>query len=112
MAPNVESEEARIAKDVEANLIRFNKELEKHDIVGREKHSAVCIMQKCVDLKSIGTRLQIVFAFDLEHVKGFSLEAEEGTDAFIGYNLTPKVLLGSSKWMQCQHFYFLRMEKR
>nr|GEX01885.1 hypothetical protein [Tanacetum cinerariifolium] len=37
-------------------------------------HSAFCIMQKCVDLKSIGTRLQIVFAFNVEHVKGFSLE--------------------------------------
>ncbi|GJS59958.1 ribonuclease H-like domain-containing protein [Tanacetum coccineum] len=45
-------------------------------MVGREKHSAFCIMQKCVDLKSIGTRLQIVSAFDVEHVKGFSLEGD------------------------------------
>ncbi|GJV60942.1 putative reverse transcriptase domain-containing protein [Tanacetum coccineum] len=43
-------------------------------MVGHEKHSAFCIMQKCVDLKSIGTRLQIVSAFDMEHVKGFSFE--------------------------------------
>nr|GEW23371.1 hypothetical protein [Tanacetum cinerariifolium] len=36
---------------------------------------------------------------------------ENGIDASVGYNLTPKVLLGSSQWMRCQHFYFLRMEK-
>ncbi|GJR41851.1 hypothetical protein Tco_1309954 [Tanacetum coccineum] len=47
-------------------------------------------------------------------VKGQNYEAflaEGGADASIGYNLIPKVLLGSSQWMQCQHFYFLRMEK-
>ncbi|GKB56504.1 protein RNA-directed DNA methylation 3, partial [Tanacetum coccineum] len=90
------SEESRISKDVEANQIRFNKELEKQDtetnllsgtnfcpLVGREKHSAFYIMQNCVNLKSIGTRLQIVSAFDVEHVKGFSLEGQSKAGADI-----------------------------
>lgn len=38
-------------------------------------------MQKYVDLKSIGTKLQIVSAFAVEHVKGFIyIEAEKQND--------------------------------
>ncbi|KAJ4978364.1 hypothetical protein NE237_009144 [Protea cynaroides] len=39
-------------------------------MVGRERHSVFCLMQKNVDLKSLGTKLQTVSAFALEHVKG------------------------------------------
>ncbi|XP_076946999.1 protein RNA-directed DNA methylation 3 [Bidens hawaiensis] len=39
--------------------------------VGRERHSAFCLMQKYVDVKALGTKLQIISAFAVEHVKGF-----------------------------------------
>lgn len=39
--------------------------------VGRERYLAFCLMQKFVDLKSIGTKLQIVSAFAVEHARGF-----------------------------------------
>ncbi|KAL6980301.1 hypothetical protein U1Q18_021943 [Sarracenia purpurea var. burkii] len=50
-------------------------------MVGRERHSAFCLMQKYVDLHSLGTKLQIISAFALEHVKGFIyIEAERQVD--------------------------------
>ncbi|KAL8257618.1 hypothetical protein R6Q59_029659 [Mikania micrantha] len=39
--------------------------------VGFERHSVFCLMQKCVDLKALGTKLQINSTFSVEHVKGF-----------------------------------------
>ncbi|KAH8497363.1 hypothetical protein H0E87_019870 [Populus deltoides] len=36
-------------------------------MVGRERHSAFCLMQKFVDLKSLGTKLQIISAFAIDH---------------------------------------------
>ncbi|XP_038678845.1 protein RNA-directed DNA methylation 3 isoform X2 [Tripterygium wilfordii] len=49
--------------------------------VGRERHSAFCLMQKFVDLKSLGTKLQIVSAFSIEHIKGFIyIEADKHGD--------------------------------
>ncbi|KAF5959372.1 hypothetical protein HYC85_000581 [Camellia sinensis] len=50
-------------------------------MVGRERHSAFCLMQKYVDLHALGTKLQIISAFALEHVKGFIyIEAERQFD--------------------------------
>ncbi|CAI9289945.1 unnamed protein product [Lactuca saligna] len=50
-------------------------------MVGRERHSAFCLMQKYVDLKALGTKLQIVSAFAIDHVKGFIyIEAEKQYD--------------------------------
>lgn len=49
--------------------------------VGREKHVAFCLMQKFVDLKSLGTKLQIISAFTVDHMKGFIyIEAEKQYD--------------------------------
>lgn len=39
--------------------------------VGRERHTVFCLMQKYVDLKVLGTKLQIISAFAVEHIKGF-----------------------------------------
>lgn len=39
--------------------------------VGRERHSAFCLMQKYVDLKYLGNKLQIISAFSVDHIKGF-----------------------------------------
>ncbi|GFZ14691.1 kow domain-containing transcription factor 1 [Actinidia rufa] len=50
-------------------------------MVGRERHSAFCLMQKYVDLLSLGTKLQIISAFALENVKGFIyIESERQFD--------------------------------
>ncbi|KAI3509904.1 hypothetical protein L1887_25429 [Cichorium endivia] len=50
-------------------------------MVGRERHSAFCLMQKYIDLKALGTKLQIIFAFAVEHVKGFIyIEAKKQSD--------------------------------
>ncbi|EEF28368.1 suppressor of ty, putative [Ricinus communis] len=50
-------------------------------MVGRERHSAFCLMQKFVDLKSLGTKLQIISAFSVDHVKGFVfIEADKQCD--------------------------------
>nr|XP_043631460.1 protein RNA-directed DNA methylation 3 isoform X2 [Erigeron canadensis] len=50
-------------------------------MVGRERHSAFCLMQKYVDLKALGTKLQIISAFAVEHMKGFVfIEAERQCD--------------------------------
>ncbi|XP_059666033.1 protein RNA-directed DNA methylation 3 [Cornus florida] len=50
-------------------------------MVGRERHSVFCLMQKFVDLQSLGSKLQIVSAFSLEHVKGFIyIEADKQWD--------------------------------
>ncbi|KAI3793475.1 hypothetical protein L1987_36094 [Smallanthus sonchifolius] len=49
--------------------------------VGRERHSAFCLMQKYVDLKALGTKLQIISAFAVERMKGFIyIEAEKQRD--------------------------------
>ncbi|KAD2804983.1 hypothetical protein E3N88_38360 [Mikania micrantha] len=50
-----------------------NLESQMHGIfvVGFERHSVFCLMQKCVDLKALGTKLQINSTFSVEHVKGF-----------------------------------------
>ncbi|GAA0167989.1 hypothetical protein LIER_22813 [Lithospermum erythrorhizon] len=40
-------------------------------MVGREKYSVFCLMQKYVDLQPLGTKLQIISAFSLDRVKGF-----------------------------------------
>ncbi|KAK4356445.1 hypothetical protein RND71_025416 [Anisodus tanguticus] len=51
--------------------------------VGREKHSAFCLMQKYVDLLALGTKLQIISAFALDHVKGFIyIEADRQFDVY------------------------------
>ncbi|RVW97641.1 Protein RNA-directed DNA methylation 3 [Vitis vinifera] len=50
-------------------------------MVGRERLSAFCLMQKYVDLQSLGTKLQIISAFSVEHVKGFIyIEADKQCD--------------------------------
>ncbi|KDP30494.1 hypothetical protein JCGZ_16173 [Jatropha curcas] len=50
-------------------------------MVGRERHSAFCLMQKFVDLKSLGTKLQIISVFAVDHVKGFIyIEADKQCD--------------------------------
>lgn len=49
--------------------------------VGRERYLAFCLMQKYADLKSIGTKLHIVSAISVEHVKGFIfIEADKQPD--------------------------------
>ncbi|XP_050212028.1 protein RNA-directed DNA methylation 3 [Mercurialis annua] len=50
-------------------------------MVGRERHSAFCLMQKFIDLKALGTKLQIISAFSVDHVKGFIfIEADKKLD--------------------------------
>ncbi|XVF83034.1 hypothetical protein PTKIN_Ptkin16aG0100000 [Pterospermum kingtungense] len=50
-------------------------------VVGRERHSAFCLMQKFVDMKSLGNKLQIISAFSVDHVKGFFyIEADRECD--------------------------------
>ncbi|KAH7840013.1 hypothetical protein Vadar_011407 [Vaccinium darrowii] len=52
-------------------------------VVGREKHSAFCLMQKYMHLQSLGTKLNIISAFVIERVKGFIyIEAERQFDVF------------------------------
>uniref|UniRef100_A0A7N0T699 KOW domain-containing protein n=1 Tax=Kalanchoe fedtschenkoi TaxID=63787 RepID=A0A7N0T699_KALFE len=49
--------------------------------VGRERHSVFCLMQKYVELRALGTKLQIISAISLDHVKGFIfVEAEKQVD--------------------------------
>ncbi|KAM7268757.1 hypothetical protein ACFE04_010923 [Oxalis oulophora] len=40
-------------------------------MAGRERYSTFCLMQKFVDMQSLGTKLNIVSTFTLEHVRGF-----------------------------------------
>ncbi|CAN1799948.1 Protein RNA-directed DNA methylation 3 [Linum perenne] len=50
-------------------------------MIGRERHSAFCLMQKFNDLKSLGAKLDIVSAFSVDHVKGYIyIEAERQCD--------------------------------
>lgn len=52
-----------------------------HIQVGREKNTVFCLIQKFVDLKVLGTKLQIISAFAVEHIKGFVfIEAEKQSD--------------------------------
>jgi len=49
--------------------------------VGRERQMAFCFMQKFVDLQKIGTKVPIITAFALDHVRGFVfVEAEKACD--------------------------------
>ncbi|XP_058768688.1 protein RNA-directed DNA methylation 3 isoform X3 [Vicia villosa] len=49
--------------------------------VGRERLSAICLMQKFVHLKSLDTKLQIISAFAVDHMKGYVyIEAERQCD--------------------------------
>ncbi|KAL2930612.1 Protein RNA-directed DNA methylation 3 [Bienertia sinuspersici] len=49
--------------------------------VGREKNTVFCLIQKFVDLKELGNKLQIISAFAVEHIKGFVfVEAEKQSD--------------------------------
>ncbi|KAG4910100.1 hypothetical protein GLYMA_20G112800v4 [Glycine max] len=49
--------------------------------VGRERLSALCLMQKFADLYSLGTKLKIKSAFSVDHMKGFVyIEAEKQYD--------------------------------
>ncbi|CAJ2630789.1 unnamed protein product [Trifolium pratense] len=49
--------------------------------VGRERLSAICLMQKFVHLKSLDTKMQIISAFAVDHVKGsIYIEAERQYD--------------------------------
>ncbi|KAI3723540.1 hypothetical protein L2E82_35183 [Cichorium intybus] len=49
--------------------------------VGRERHSAFCLMHKYINLKALGTKLQIISAFAVQHVKGFIyIEAKKQSD--------------------------------
>ncbi|WOG87987.1 hypothetical protein DCAR_0207220 [Daucus carota subsp. sativus] len=51
--------------------------------VGREKHSAVCLMHKFVEFQNLGKMLQIVSAFAVERVKGFLyIEAYKQCDVY------------------------------
>ncbi|XP_022765470.1 protein RNA-directed DNA methylation 3 isoform X2 [Durio zibethinus] len=50
-------------------------------VVGRERHSAFCLMQKFIDMKSLGNKLQIISAFSVDHIKGFFyIEADRQCD--------------------------------
>ncbi|GAV92176.1 LOW QUALITY PROTEIN: KOW domain-containing protein/Spt5-NGN domain-containing protein, partial [Cephalotus follicularis] len=50
-------------------------------LAGRERQSAFCLMQKFVDVQSLGTKLKIISAFTLEHFKGFIfIEADKQCD--------------------------------
>ncbi|EOY18833.1 Kow domain-containing transcription factor 1, putative [Theobroma cacao] len=50
-------------------------------VVGRERHSAFCLMQKFIDMRSLGNILQIISAFSVDHVKGFFyIEADRQCD--------------------------------
>ncbi|KAF7131830.1 hypothetical protein RHSIM_Rhsim09G0146800 [Rhododendron simsii] len=49
--------------------------------VGRERLSALCLMQKYVDLQSLGTKLNVISAFVVERARGFIyIEAERQFD--------------------------------
>ncbi|CAN4126596.1 unnamed protein product [Withania somnifera] len=51
--------------------------------VGRERHSAFCLMQKYIDLLGLGTKMQIISAFALDHVKGFIyIESDRQSDVY------------------------------
>ncbi|PUZ65293.1 hypothetical protein GQ55_3G212300 [Panicum hallii var. hallii] len=50
-------------------------------MVGRERQMVFCFMQKFVDLQKIGTKVPIITAFALDHVRGFVfVEAEKACD--------------------------------
>uniref|UniRef100_A0A0E0PPQ0 Uncharacterized protein n=1 Tax=Oryza rufipogon TaxID=4529 RepID=A0A0E0PPQ0_ORYRU len=50
-------------------------------MVGRERQIAFCLMQKYVDLQKFGTKVPIISAFALDHVRGFVfVEAEKACD--------------------------------
>jgi hypothetical protein len=56
--------------------------------VGRERQMAFCFMQKFVDLRKIGTKVPIITAFALDHIRGFVfVEAEKACDVTEVHNL-------------------------
>lgn len=70
---------------------------------------AFCFMQKFVDLQKIGTKVPIITAFALDHVRGFVfVEAEKACDVTEVRNLflLPQeekfaFMLASSCWVTC-----------
>ncbi|KAL6565404.1 hypothetical protein OROGR_002355 [Orobanche gracilis] len=52
-------------------------------MVGRERYSAFCLMQKYTDMVYLGTKMQIISACAVDHVKGFIfIEAEKQQDIY------------------------------
>ncbi|EPS60663.1 hypothetical protein M569_14140, partial [Genlisea aurea] len=52
-------------------------------MIGRERYSTFCLMQKYVDLKTMGNELQIISACALDHVRGFIfIEADKQSDIY------------------------------
>ncbi|KAK3138335.1 hypothetical protein QOZ80_5AG0367480 [Eleusine coracana subsp. coracana] len=50
-------------------------------MVGRERQMVFCFMQKFVDLQKIGTKVPVITAFALDHMRGFFfVEAEKACD--------------------------------
>ncbi|XP_058110427.1 protein RNA-directed DNA methylation 3-like isoform X2 [Magnolia sinica] len=50
-------------------------------MVGRERYIAFCLIQKYVDVQTLGTKLQIISAFALDHMKGYIyIEADREFD--------------------------------
>ncbi|KQK05519.1 protein RNA-directed DNA methylation 3 isoform X2 [Brachypodium distachyon] len=50
-------------------------------MVGRERQMAFCFMQKFIDLKKFGTKVPIISAFSLDHMRGYVfVEAEKACD--------------------------------
>ncbi|XP_068653515.1 protein RNA-directed DNA methylation 3 isoform X2 [Aristolochia californica] len=50
-------------------------------MVGHEQQLAICLMQKFVDLQELNTKLQIISAFAIDHLKGcIFVEAEKESD--------------------------------
>ncbi|XP_042506641.1 protein RNA-directed DNA methylation 3 isoform X2 [Macadamia integrifolia] len=68
-------------------------------MVGRERYSVFCLVQKYVDLQSLGTNLQTISAFAVEHAKGYIfieayrefdvIEACKGLCSIYSSRLTP-----------------------
>ncbi|CAI9091181.1 OLC1v1026139C1 [Oldenlandia corymbosa var. corymbosa] len=62
--------------------------------VGRERHSAFCLMQKYVDVKYLGNKLQIISAFSVDHIKGFIyVEADNQRDIYEACYGLPNIYL-------------------
>ncbi|KAG7608073.1 NGN domain [Arabidopsis suecica] len=68
--------------------------------IGRERRSVFCLMHKFVELRKIGTKLEIISVFSVDHVKGFIfIEADKEHDvleackSLVGIYATRMVLL-------------------
>lgn len=61
-------------------------------------------MQKFIDMKSLGTKLQIISAFSVDHIKGFFyIEADKQCDIN-----EVSLVLGHQK-MTWLHFFYVRV---